>query len=139
MGLGSKHLSSLQRSTVAGIAATMAISSSLSLEFHAIPSNHFASITYLVIATLGAVPIIVTMFLIGRYLLRETDEYIRSVVIQSLLWGFGLVVVADTILGYMIAFESVLPIHLRTLGIFNMEIFVIATAVALRIRLWSDR
>ena len=80
--------------------------------------------------------IVMMMIAIARYLIRETDEYVRNLVIQSILWGFGLVMVADTILGYLIAYQS---IHLRSFGVFNMDIFVVTAGIALRIQLWRNR
>jgi hypothetical protein len=133
------HLSPLQRKTVALIGSSLAICGSLSLSLHEIPLHHFAAATYGVIALIGAAPIIMTVVVIGRYLAKETDEYLRSVAIQAILWGFGVTMILDTLLGYLVAFASMEPIHLRSLGIFNLEIFIVTAAISLRILLWKNR
>lgn len=135
----SKQMNSLQRRTLSLIGVMTGLSASISLELQSIRPNHFSTITYLLAALAGAAPIVASMVVLGRYLLRETDEYIRGTVIQSLLWGFGLVIVADTVLGYMMAFNAVDSLHLRILGVFNMEVFLITAGIALRIKLWRDR
>jgi hypothetical protein len=133
------HLSPLQRKTMALIGSSLAICASLSLSLFEIPLHHFAATTYGVIALIGAAPIILTVAAIGRYLAKETDEYLRSVAVQAILWGFGVTMILDTLLGYLVAFASMDPIHLRSLGIFNLEIFIVSAGVAMRIRLWKNQ
>jgi|HubBroStandDraft_5_1064220.scaffolds.fasta_scaffold1003479_1 hypothetical protein len=134
-----QNLSPLQRRTMSITGSSFGICAALSMSLHQVPLHHFAAVTYGVIALIGATPIIMTIIALGQYLVRETDEYVRSVVVQSLLWGFGLVMILDTVLGYLIAFASMDSIHLRSLGVFNLEIFVITAAIALRIQLWRNR
>ena len=134
-----RHLSPLQRRTMALIGCSLAICASLSLSLHEIPLHHFAPATYAFVALIGAAPIIVTVVVVARYLQKETDEYLRSVVVQSILWGSGLIMVVDTLLGYLVAFASMPPIHLRSLGVFNLEIFIVTAGIALRIQLWKNR
>jgi hypothetical protein len=139
MELRHRNLSSLQRRTVALIGSSFGICAALSLSLHEVPLHHFAAVTYGVIAIIGATPILMTIVVLARYLTHETDEYLRSVVVRSLLWGFGIAMILDTVLGYLIAFASMDSIHLRSLGVFNLEIFVITAAIALRIQLWRNR
>jgi Na+-transporting NADH:ubiquinone oxidoreductase subunit NqrD len=113
-------LSPLQRRTMGLLGATLGICSALSVTLNRIEPNHFMTATNLLLALVGAAPIISTMVVLARYLTRETDEYVRTVVVRSLLWGFGLIMVADTVLGYIFAFEAVSSVHLRTLGVFNL-------------------
>ena len=42
--------------------------------------------------------------MIARYLNGEKDEYLRSLVVKSTLWGLGLVMVVDPCLGYLVEF-----------------------------------
>src|SRR5271154_3483005 len=109
------NLTALQRRSVSLVGSSLAICVSITLALRSVQPNHFATTTYLLIASIGALPIVMMMIAIARYLIRETDEYVRNLVIQSILWGFGLVMVADTILGYLIAYQS---IHLRSFGVF---------------------
>lgn len=57
-------------------------------------------IKYLV-AIAPALPISATVVLVGRYLAEETDEFLRSVVVQSILWGTALVLIATTLWGFL--------------------------------------
>jgi hypothetical protein len=134
-----RHLSALQRRTMSLVGSSLAICASLSLSLHEIPLHHFAAATYGFLALVGAAPVMMTVLVIGRYIARETDEYIRSVVIQSILWGFGVTMILNTLLGYLVAFASMEPIHLRSLGVLNLEIFVITAGIALRVQLWKNR
>ncbi len=139
MPLCKSKLSPLQRRTMSLLGATLGICSALSVTLHQIEPNHFMTATNLFLAVVGAAPIIFTMILLGRYLTQETDEYVRALVVRALLWGFGLIMVADTVLGYVFAFEAVSSIHLRTLGVFNLEIFLITAGISLRIQMWRDQ
>lgn len=53
------------------------------------------------VAVAPALPISATVVLVGRYLAQETDEFLRSVVVQSILWGTALVLIATTIWGFL--------------------------------------
>jgi hypothetical protein len=88
---------------------------------------------------MGAFPIIMTVVVIAQYLSRETDEYLRGLVVKSILWGFGVLMIVDTLLGYLVAFATMDSIHLRSLGVFNLEVFIVTAAIAFRIRLRSDQ
>ena len=123
----------MQRRSMRMIGAMLGCSVSLGVIFQTIERNHFSSATYLGIAALAALPIVGTMIVIARYLGRETDEYLRSLVVNSILWGFGAVMVADTFLGYVLQFHSIrLPI-----GLISMDLFVVTGMITLRIQLWK--
>ncbi len=53
------------------------------------------------IAVAPALPVSATVLWVGRYLAEETDEFLRSVVVQSILWGTALVLVGTTIWGFL--------------------------------------
>jgi hypothetical protein len=132
-------LTRLQRRSVSLVGASMAICASISLALHSVPSNHFLWSTYCVVALIGASPIILTLIVLARYLTGETDEYLRSLVVRSILWGFGLVMVADTVIGYLTAYQTIPSVHLRSLGVLNLELFIVTGAIALRVQLWRNR
>ena len=58
-------------------------------------------------AILPAVPIIGIFVAIGRYLLDEEDEYIRSLMVRQTLWASGFPVSVATIWGFLESFEVV--------------------------------
>jgi hypothetical protein len=72
---------------------------------------------------------------IGRYLSRETDEFVRMLATHSLLWALGVTMVADTILGALNQYNF-LP---GLLPVLNIELFWITALIALHIQLWRNR
>lgn len=89
----------------------------------------------LVLGMLAVGPIIGIMVVLARYLRGETDEYLRSLVVRSILWGFGMVMVADTVIGAIVEYHP----HHAPFGLFNMDIFVVTSMIALRIQLWRNQ
>src|SRR5580658_8295104 len=47
---------------------------------------------------LPAIPVAAMIFIVGRYLGRETDEFVRLLVTRALLWGLGVTMVANIVL-----------------------------------------
>ncbi len=86
-------------------------------------------------AVLCALPVVGIVFAIGRYLGRETDEFIRALVVQSILWAFGIMMVIDIFLGVLLRQSN----GLRILPLLNIDIFCVAAPMALRIHLWRNR
>jgi Na+-driven multidrug efflux pump len=136
MRLCNKNLNPFQRRSMQLIGAMMAICGGFTSIFSKIERSHFSTATYCLIAALAVTPIIGTMIVIARYLDGEKDEYLRHIVTQSILWGFGLVMVVDTFLGYVIEYQS--P-HIPVLTALNLEIFLIVSAIALRIQMWRNQ
>jgi hypothetical protein len=48
-----------------------------------------------------AVPIIAVIAVMGLYLMEETDEFLRTVLVQSLLWGMGVTMAFCTAWGFL--------------------------------------
>jgi hypothetical protein len=129
-------LNPFQRRTMQLIGAMMSLCAGVTAVFPKIERDHFSSITYYLIAAIAVMPIIGTMIVIARYLAREKDEYLRHIVVRSILWGFGVVMVADTFLSYVVEYHS---FHVPFFTALNLEIFLITSAIALRIQLWRNR
>jgi hypothetical protein len=87
------------------------------------------------IEILPAVPVSAMIFIVGRYLNSETDEFIRMLVIQSLLWGLGATMIGDIVFG--VIFED---FHSHGISqIYNIDIFCIIGLIALFIQLRRNR
>ena len=80
---------------------------------------------------LPAFPIMLMIGVVSRYLTRETDEFIRLLVMQSLLWAIGTTMVADIVLAAF--FDSPRAVHFAVM--FNIDVFCIAAMTALSIQL----
>jgi hypothetical protein len=48
-----------------------------------------------------ALPVIAVIAVMGLYLMEETDEFLRAVLVQSMLWGMGLVLSFCTAWGFL--------------------------------------
>jgi len=97
--------------------------------------KELSDLTQLFLGLLAAGPIIGIMIVIARYLRGETDEYLRSLVVRSILWGFGVVMISDTLVGGIVEYHP----HQAPFGLFNMDIFVVTAMIALRVQLWRNR
>jgi hypothetical protein len=100
------------------------------LGFHS--KQSVASISYL-FSLLPAIPFLGMMLLIPRYLSKEKDEFVRTLVTQALLWGFAVPMVIDTIWGFLWVCwpVSALPGMIKVLPMLNVDLFCIATMFAL--------
>jgi hypothetical protein len=54
-----------------------------------------------VLAILPALPLIGSLALIGVYITEESDEFERSIIVQSMLWGLGGALSVGTIWGFL--------------------------------------
>jgi len=82
-----------------------------------------------------AIPVGAMVLLVGRYLKRETDEFVRMLVTQSLLWGLGFTMVGDIVFG--VVFEDFSTRGLSQ--VYNIDVFCLTALVALFIQLRSNQ
>ena len=136
MFLCNRKLTILQRRSIGLMGISLIAMAVLTIfvrdEFH--HGHPTVGIAYL-LSVLPALPIIFAIVIIGRYLSGETDEFVRMLVVQAMLWGFGVTMVADTILGFYIEYRSA-PVPL---GILNFDVFFVSAAIALRLQMWRNR
>ena len=79
------------------------------------------------VAVLPALPIVGALVLTGTYLAEESDEFQRSLLIQSLLGGIGFTLAATTIWGNLENFVHTVP-HFDAIWVYPM--FWLATALS---------
>lgn len=48
-----------------------------------------------------AIPIIAVIAVMGLYMMEETDEFLRTVLVQSMLWGIGVTLALCTAWGFL--------------------------------------
>jgi hypothetical protein len=87
------------------------------------------------LAVTPALPIAGMMAVAGRYVARETDEYVKTVVTQSLLWAAGCTLVAGILIGSLTEF---MPHIGHMLPVFSVDLFCIVFVFALRAQLWRN-
>ena len=56
-------------------------------------------------ACVAIIPVFASIVAVARYLRGEIDEYMRQLVIESILWGLGAVLIADAFLGCLGTFH----------------------------------
>jgi hypothetical protein len=85
----------------------------------------------MVLDLLPTIPILAMIVVVSRYLTRETDEFIRLLVMRSLLWGIGTTMVADIVLA-AVAHD---PRALQFAVVYNIDVFVVTSMIALSVQL----
>ena len=58
---------------------------------------HPTGLIVYVLAVLPALPLIGSLAIVGLYISEESDEFERSILVQSMLWGFGGTLAVSTI------------------------------------------
>jgi len=53
------------------------------------------------LAILPALPLVGSLAIVGLYIAEESDEFERSIIVQSMLWGLGAALSVGTIWGFL--------------------------------------
>ena len=135
MHLCRRQLSAYQQRSLRPLGIMMGICVSLSIILQAILARHHLSMTMRYgMALLAIVPVIPTILLIARYLRGEKDEYMRNIVVESMLWGLGFVLIADTFFSYVEPLT-----FLGSIGSISLDVFILVASTALEIKLWRNQ
>src|ERR1700724_1022388 len=68
------------------------------------------------LAVLPALPLVASLAVVGLYIAEESDEFERSIIVQSMLWGLGGALSVSTIWGSLEDFANA-P-HISTFYVF---------------------
>jgi hypothetical protein len=63
--------------------------------------HHPTGLVVYLIAVLPALPLVATLAIVGLYIAEESDEFGRSIIVQSMLWGLGGALSVSTIWGFL--------------------------------------
>jgi hypothetical protein len=77
-------------------------------------------------AILPALPILAAIGAVGRYLVEETDEYQRALLIRAVLWATGAALAAATVRDFLVDYAHVQPME----DGFAFFVFCIALGIA---------
>jgi hypothetical protein len=58
------------------------------------------------LAVLPAIPLVGSLAIVGLYITEESDEFVRSILVQSMLWGLGGALSVGTIWGFLEDFAN---------------------------------
>jgi hypothetical protein len=121
-----KGFNAYQRRSIRWIEIVMGVAVATQIVLQAILERRNVSIaTHYGMGALAVVPVIAAMMLIARYLGGERDEYLRNLVVQSILWGFGLALIVDIFLSF-VDHHFFIPI-----GNINMDVFILTSSIVL--------
>ena len=81
------------------------------------------------LSLLSLLPIVLAIWIAANYLKRESDEFIRTLVVRALLWGFTITMAGDAILGvFKVVYSRPFPIALL-----NADLFFASALIAFRV------
>jgi hypothetical protein len=103
----------------------------LALALESAEHNSVSKSLVMVLDLLPAIPIGAMIAVVSRYLTQETDEFIRLLVMRSLLWGIGTTMIADIVLAAV--FIDLRALHLAV--VYNIDVFTITAMIALSLQL----
>ena len=125
-----KGFNAFQLRSIRLIEIVMGLAVATQILLQAVLERHNVSIaTHYGMGALAVIPVLAVMILIARYLSGEKDEYLRYLVVQSILWGFGLALIVDIFLSF-VDHHFFIPI-----GNINMDVFIFTTSIALEFKI----
>ena len=68
--------------------------------------HHPTGLVAYLLAVLPALPLVGSLVIVGLYIAEESDEFQRSILIQSMLWGLGGALSVGTIWGFLEDFAN---------------------------------
>jgi hypothetical protein len=95
----------------------------------AVHTAHPSPLVVGLLSALSVLPVLLAVWVAAHYLKAEPDEFIRALVVRSLLWGFAVTMAGDAIAGVLMSVYS-RPFPLTLL---NADLFFISTALAFRL------
>lgn len=127
-----RNFSPLQRWSMAKFGSLMILAVvTLAVAHEAAEHSSVSKSLVMVLDLLPAVPILAMILVVSRYLTRETDEFIRLLVMRSLLWGIGTTMVADIVLAAV--FNDPRALHFAV--VYNIDVFTVTAMIALAVQL----
>lgn len=67
---------------------------------------HPTGLMVYLLAILPALPLVGSIAIVGLYIAEESDEFQRSILVQSMLWGFGVALAIGSIWGSLEVFAN---------------------------------
>jgi hypothetical protein len=68
--------------------------------------HHPTGLLAYLLAILPALPIIGSLAIVGLYIAEESDEFLRSILVESMLWGLGGALSVGTVWGFVEEFTN---------------------------------
>jgi len=123
-----KHLSALQRRSIRLFAICMLAVVGLTLLRWDTSTLPIPTLLSYLLAVSPALPVAAMMVVVGRYVARETDEFIKTLVTQAVLWAVGFTLILDIVMGALAQF---MPQMGRLLPLVSIDLFCLVFGIAL--------
>jgi hypothetical protein len=135
------NLKPLHRQTIFRLMVSLLVLVILNhINSHAFEHGSPSKALTLLLDSLPSLPTLAMIIILGRYLARETDEFIRMIVVQALLWGAAVDVVGVTILSALGEWEpEVWSIDHGAMASTHFFFFYVTFGIVLIIKLWRNR
>jgi len=91
---------------------------------------HPSGVLALVCAAVQSLPIVASIVIAGLYLAEETDDFQKTVLVQSLLWGIGVTLAVATFCGSLEKYGQVQRMNLWSIQLVFFAVAVVSTLVA---------
>ncbi len=131
-----KNLSKLQRRSLQNFSGCIGLVVALTLVRWDTGSEHLPQAVIYLMALSPAIPVALILVVAGRYIANETDDFIRLIVMQSLLWAFAVTLIVDIGMGSL---SQYMPSMGRLLALVSIDLFCIVAMIAFRVQLWRNR
>lgn len=136
MKICQRDLSPYQRRSMRTIERLMGISIAVNILLQAILFRHHPGLAIRCgMALLSIAPILITIVRVARYLQGEKDDYLRAIVIDSMLWGLAATLLSDCFLSFIDLHSTITPLA----GSLSLDIFILSASLVLERKLWSCR
>jgi len=94
-----------------------------------VPHGHSSVLLVGLLAALSVLPVLLAVWVAGRYLTSEPDEFIRALVVRALLWGFAVTMAGNAVAGvFMNVYSRPFP-----LTVLNADLFFASSLIAFRV------
>jgi hypothetical protein len=135
-----KNLSTLKRQTLISIYASSLLLTLINCaDRYTLVHGYSTKSLVILFGFLSAIPILGILLVLGRYLARETDEYVRMMVVKSLLWAAAVIVVATTLQSALAEWSAEWVLSPNETAIVTFDLFVTVAPIVLLIQLWRNR
>ena len=94
---------------------------------------HPTGLMVYLLAILPAIPMVASLAIVGLYVAEESDEFERSILVRSILWGLGGALAVSTVWGTLEEFAQA-PHHSSFYAYLFFWVFMAISGVVIRLR-----
>jgi hypothetical protein len=135
-----KNMSALKRQTLISICVSALMLTLINqADRYTLARGYSTKPLVILFGFLSAIPILGILFVLGRYLARETDEYVRMMVVKSLLWAAAVIVIATTLQSALAEWSTEWVLSPNETACMTFDLFFTVASIVFVIQLWRNR